>query len=203
MKAIVPICILLTTATLAGCADVKTDVQATSALQWAPADMSYRIVRSPLQRTDPEENAYRSPLQENLARYGFSDAARSGDEPHYLISVAYESRQTKISVQAHTTACDRPQASCGDSRSAGMWMSSGRYLHRLTLRFLDARSGEERYKVTSTSRDSYEHSSRTIRYLVAAALARFPYDGGDWQVKLRSEDGDGPARAVWVKSVER
>lgn len=203
MKAIFPICTLLVAASLAGCADVKTDVQATGIRQWAPAGMSYRILRSPAQETDPEQNAFEVLLRDELARYGFNDTARLGGEPHYLISVAHESRQGKVSVQIHTAVCEDHQAMCGDSHSADVLVPGGRYLHRLTLRFLDARSGEERYKVTSTSRDGNDHSSRTIRYLLIAALARFPYDGRDWEVKLRDSDGEDVVRVISVKSVER
>jgi hypothetical protein len=100
-------------------------------------------------------------------------------------------RSAKWANDART--CDTNDASHDASPFAG------RYLHRLTLRFIDARSGEEIYKVTGTRRDRDAHASPAFGYLVKSALARFPFDGGRWQIELREADDGRQADVVSVK----
>ncbi len=202
MKAVFSIFLSLAAASLAGCA-VKTDVRATGVHQWPPGATTYRILRSPPQEVDPEEDTYEALIRNELMRYGFSDAGRSTDEAHYLISVAHEARPVKVTVQAPAVECGGQQIVCGQPGSADGWMPGGAYLHRLTLRLVDARTGEEVYKVASTTRSGDGHSLHTMRYLLTSAFARFPYDRRDWQVKLRRDDDKTAAQVVSVKSVER
>lgn len=203
MKSIFLICFALAAVNLAGCVGVKTDVQASGVHQWPPGARTYRILRSPPQEVDPEEGAYETLLRDELTRYGFSDTGRSTDEPRYLISVAHEIRQAKVTVQTRSAECKGRPVVCGELRSADVPVPRGDYVHRLTFRFVDARSGEELYKVTSTARNDNDHPSLTMRYLLTGAFARFPYNGRDWQVRLRRGDDKTAVQVVSVKSVGR
>ncbi len=210
MKTFLLTCAVLAVTSLAGCAGVRTEVQATGMRHAPQGDLRYRFMRTPAQQADPGQPGWESQLRDALAQHGFSDAGDANDTheargaadatqgPRYLISVAYETRPTGIAVRSAKCAndahiCDTNDASHDASPFAG------RYLHRLTLRFIDARSGEEIYKVTGTRLDRDAHASPAFGYLVKSALARFPFDGGRWQIELRETDDGKQADVVSVK----
>lgn len=203
LKTFLLTCAVLAAVSLAGCAGVRTEVQATG-MRRAPApqgDLRYQFMRTPAQQADPEQSTWESQLRGALAQYGFSDAENASDatgDPRYLVSVAYETRPVGIAVRAPECAGDAGNCATNDaSHEASPF--AGRYLHRLTLRFIDARSGEEIYKVTGTRRDRDAHASPAFGYLVKSALARFPFDGGRWQIDLREADDGRRADVVSVK----
>ncbi|WP_161978112.1 DUF4136 domain-containing protein [Paraburkholderia kururiensis] len=210
MKTFLLTCVVLAAASLAGCAGVRTEVQATGMHEAPQGDLRYRFMRTPAQQADVGQSTWESQLRDALAQHGFSDAndaneanAASGAADatrgsRYLISVAYETRPVGIAVRGPECASNADNCGANDApREASPF--AGRYLHRLTLRFIDARSGEEIYKVTGTRRDRDAHASPAFGYLVKSALARFPFDGGRWQIELREADDGRQADVVSVK----
>lgn len=219
MKTFLLTCVVLAAASLAGCAGVRTEVQATGMHEAPQGDLRYRFMRTPAQQADVGQSTWESQLRDALAQHGFSDAneANEANEANdandandtggaadatrgsrYLISVAYETRPVGIAVRGPECAGNADNCGANDApREASPF--AGRYLHRLTLRFIDARSGEEIYKVTGTRRDRDAHASPAFGYLVKSALARFPFDGGRWQIELREADDGRQADVVSVK----
>jgi hypothetical protein len=49
-----------------------------------------------------------------------------------------------------------------------------RYVHTLTIRFVDQASGRQVYKVAATTADDNEDAVQTTPYLVRTALDKFP-----------------------------
>ncbi len=210
MKTFLLTCAVLAAASLAGCAGVRTEVQATGMREAQQGDLRYRFMRTPAQQADAGQSTWESQLRDALAQHGFSDATEANEAtetsgaadatrgPRYLLSVAYETRPVGIAVRRPECVGNADNCGANDTpREASLF--AGRYLHRLTLRFIDARSGEEIYKVTGTRRDRDAHASPAFGYLVKSALARFPFDGGRWQIELREADDGRQADVVSVK----
>jgi len=211
------ICAAVAVATLAGCADIQTEVRASGAsigtgklddklddkLDHKPdhqqanelaGEHTYALVRAPTQDAGPGEVRYEALVRDKFAQYAFIETTASS--AHYLVSLAFDTRPAAVGVAAASDA--DPVTSAGASNSSG-------YRHTLTLRFFDRTSNREIYKVTAISHDSHADSLQAVPYLAESALARLPYvssvssvpSGGDgaWRVKLHKIDA-GAANAI-------
>ncbi len=207
------ICAAVAVATLAGCADIQTEVRASGAsigtgklddkLDDKPdhqqanelaGEHTYALVRAPTQDAGPGEVRYEALVRDKFAQYAFIETTASS--AHYLVSLAFDTRPAAVGVAAASDA--DPVTSAGASNSSG-------YRHTLTLRFFDRTSNREIYKVTAISHDSHADSLQAVPYLAESALARLPYvssvssvpSGGDgaWRVKLHKIDA-GAANAI-------
>ncbi|CAG9263649.1 hypothetical protein BDI4_760001 [Burkholderia diffusa] len=75
------------------------------------------------------------------------------------------------------------------------------YRHVLTLRFVDAKSGADVYRVSASMRDRDAGTQQAAPTLVKSALAKLPFEQGDgWLVKTKKDDAGAMPGVVSVKS---
>jgi hypothetical protein len=186
---------------LTGCAGLSADVQAGGPVNAAVvlrSGSTYTFARMPLQEESAAQGRLETLLRDELAKRGFTDAA--GDAAQYRLSIAYDTRPTKIDVS--TKDCAR--GACEPAPAAPFALFGTRYRHALTLRFFDLASGEERYKVSAALVDRDADPLHAMPALVMSALAKFPFDAPpDWRVKLRMDPGGERAEVVSVKPLQR
>lgn len=185
-------------AALSGCAGVSADVQASNRGGDWQGTRTYTLLRTPLQDANVDHTQYETLVRAELEKYGFSDTP--GQDGHYLLSIAYDTRLAMIGVAAGDCTGDN----CGGTAPASFsWFARRSYQHALTLRFFDKQDGRELYKVSATSEDHDAEPLHAIPYLVKSALAKFPFDGHpDWRVKLRADEAGGAPRVVSVEPLQ-
>ncbi|WP_042301782.1 DUF4136 domain-containing protein [Paraburkholderia kururiensis] len=192
----------LATASLAGCADVSTNVRATSMPRPPGGDTTYRLARTASQEGSEVRLQYEAQVRSALASYGFRDAGSAGANPRYLVSIAHATRAASIGLDV--PECGDASGSCSMPPSSGFWFFLRSYVHVLTLRFFDREAAREVYKVVAVSRDHDADASHAVPFLVKSAFAEFPYAGaGAWRVKLHpAKDGALPG-VVSIKPLAR
>jgi hypothetical protein len=186
VKTLLPICLLPMLGTLAGCAGVTADIDATGGLPPA-ASANYRFAPSPAQADAGEILPYQTLLREALAQRGFN--AGAPEAARYLVSVAWATRPADVKIVS--SDCN---GGCAPAEGPSFPWFGRPYVHTLTLRFFALPEGGEVYKVSAVKRDRNADAREALPYLVAGALARLPYAGAEqWRVKLKSAAGANPA----------
>jgi hypothetical protein len=196
------ICAALFTASLCGCAYVKTDVNAVDLSDALAGERTYALAQAPSQESDPDGARTQVIVREELAKDGFVTAPN--DRARYLLLTSFGTRLATIGT--YSGDCKLDSDGCqSDEASPGFHLFGGsQYRHSLTLRFLDRKTGQPMYKVTATYLDRNADPYHGTEYLVRSALARFAHGGQEnWQVQLHTVDSGGVPIVVSIKPRER
>ncbi|KVD36625.1 hypothetical protein WS61_26035 [Burkholderia sp. ABCPW 11] len=188
---------------LTGCAGVTSGVSAVGQPNaFASGAHGYDFVRTAAQRDDAEYRQIESLVRDELARRGFD--AQPLKDARYRLSIAYATQPAAVA-----TSADR----CGAASSACVTVDgpapfalpfAGKvYRHVLTLRFVDAQSGADVYRVSASLRDRDPGTQQAAPALVKSTLAKLPFgDGGGWLVKTKKDDAGGMPGVVSVKPAD-
>ncbi|KAB0654531.1 DUF4136 domain-containing protein [Burkholderia diffusa] len=188
-------------ALLTGCAGVTTGVSALgqpTAFESGAHD--YDFVRTAAQADDAEYRQIETLVRDELAHRGFD--AQPGQAARYRLSIAYATQPA--SVAATADQCGAASSACVtvDGPAPLALPFAGKvYRHVLTLRFVDAKSGADVYRVSASMRDRDAGTQRAAPTLVKSALANLPFEQGDgWLVKTKKDDAGAMPSVVSVKS---
>ncbi|MDI9654040.1 DUF4136 domain-containing protein, partial [Burkholderia cenocepacia] len=138
---------------LTGCAGVTTGVSAVGQPNaFASGAHGYDFVRTAAQAGDAEYRQIETLVRDELARRGFD--AQPLKDARYRLSIAYATQPAAVAAIAER--CGAASSACvtvdGPAPLALPFM--GRvYRHVLTLRFVDAKSGADVYRVSASLRD--------------------------------------------------
>ncbi|CDN59867.1 hypothetical protein I35_1344 [Burkholderia cenocepacia H111] len=171
---------------LTGCAGVTTGVSAVGQPNaFASGAHGYDFVRTAAQAGDAEYRQIETLVRDELARRGFD--AQPLKDARYRLSIAYATQPAAVAAIAER--CGAASSACvtvdGPAPLALPFM--GRvYRHVLTLRFVDAKSGADVYRVSASLRDRDPGTQQAAPALVKSALAKVPFgDGSGWLVKTK------------------
>ncbi|ONX54018.1 hypothetical protein A8F17_39695 [Burkholderia cenocepacia] len=188
---------------LTGCAGVTTGVSAVGQPNaFASGAHGYDFVRTAAQAGDAECRQIETLVRDELARRGFD--AQPLKDARYRLSIAYATQPAAVAAIAER--CGAASSACvtvdGPAPLALPFM--GRvYRHVLTLRFVDAKSGADVYRVSASLRDRDPGTQQAAPALVKSALAKVPFgDGSGWLVKTKKDDAGGMPGVVSVKPAD-
>lgn len=189
----------LAAALLTGCAGVTTGVSAVGQPEaFASGAHGYGFARSAAQADDAEYRQIETLVRDELSHRGFD--VQPLKEARYRLSVAYATQPAQVS--ASTGQCGGEQGACAavDGPAPFLSFAGTVYRHMLTLRFVDAKSGADVYRVSASLRDREPGSQAAAPALVKSALAKLPFDAGNgWLVKTKKDDAGGMPGVVSVK----
>ncbi|WP_179404033.1 DUF4136 domain-containing protein [Burkholderia guangdongensis] len=207
----------LAAALLTGCAGVTSGVGAAGqAGAFASGAHGYGFARTDAQADNAEYKQIEALVHDELARRGF-DAQPLKDAP-YRLSIAYATQPAAVAVA--TDACGDAK---GETSAKGENGENGEkgactgvdgpapflsffgkvYRHTLTLRFVDAKTNAQAYRVSAALQDREPGSLEAAPALVKSALAKLPFDaGGRWLVKTKKDDAGGMPGVVSVKPAD-
>ncbi|OLL28818.1 hypothetical protein BTH42_25865 [Burkholderia sp. SRS-W-2-2016] len=201
MAKVAYLCAALAAASLTACAGLSANVHsvADSAETALHGEQTYTIARTQPQEDSADHPRAEQLLRDELARHGFVETA--GKPAHYLVSIAYSTRRASIGIGG----TDCTPADCGKGGDGlGALLFGNQYQHALTLRFFDATSGAQRYKVSSVFVDRDADPLHALPLLMKTALAKLPFEApGDWRVKLRVDKASGEPSVESMKPLER
>ncbi|MDN7428292.1 hypothetical protein CFB89_06920 [Burkholderia sp. AU16741] len=188
---------------LTGCAGVTSGVSAVGQPNaFASGAHGYDFVRTAAQAGDAEYRRIETLVRDELARRGFD--AQPLKDARYRLSIAYATQPAAVAASAEQ--CGAASSACvtvdGPAPLALPFM--GRvYRHVLTLRFVDAKSGADVYRVSASLRDRDPGTQQAAPALVKSALAKVPFgDGSGWLVKTKKDDAGGMPGVVSVKPAD-
>ncbi|MCA8036138.1 DUF4136 domain-containing protein [Burkholderia arboris] len=188
---------------LAGCAGITSGVSAVGQPDaFASGAHGYDFVRTAAQAGDAEYRQIETLVRDELARRGFD--AQPLKDARYRLSIAYATQPAAVAASAER--CGAASSACvtvdGPAPLALPFM--GRvYRHVLTLRFVDAKSGADVYRVSASLRDRDPGTQQAAPALVKSALAKVPFgDGTGWLVKTKKDDAGGMPGVVSVKPAD-
>ncbi|NTZ10680.1 DUF4136 domain-containing protein [Burkholderia metallica] len=188
---------------LTGCAGVTSGVSAVGQPNaFASGAHGYDFVRTAAQAGDAEYRQIETLVRDELARRGFD--AQPLKDARYRLSIAYATQPAVVAASADR--CGAASSACvtvdGPAPVALPFM--GRvYRHVLTLRFVDAQSGADVYRVSASLRDRDPGTQQAAPALVKSALAKVPFgDGSGWLVKTKKDDAGGMPGVVSVKPAD-
>ncbi|WP_406806069.1 DUF4136 domain-containing protein [Burkholderia semiarida] len=188
---------------LAGCAGVTSGVSAVGQPDaFASGAHGYDFVRTAAQAGDAEYRQIETLVRDELARRGFD--AQPLKDARYRLSIAYATQPAAVAASAER--CGAASSACvtvdGPAPLALPFMG-GVYRHVLTLRFVDAKSGADVYRVSASLRDRDPGTQQAAPALVKSALAKVPFgDGTGWLVKTKKDDAGGMPGVVSVKPAD-
>lgn len=192
----------LTAALLTGCAGVTTGVSALGQPDaFASGARGYEFVRTAAQADDAEYRRIETLVRDELARRGFD--VRPQNAARYRLSIAYATQPADVA--AISDRCAGASSACvtvdGPAPFA-LPFAGAVYRHVLTLRFVDAKSGADVYRVSASLRDRDAGTQQAAPALVKSALAKMPFGTGEgWLVKTKKDDAGGMPGVVSVKPV--
>ncbi|ONY36989.1 hypothetical protein A8F23_04260 [Burkholderia cenocepacia] len=168
---------------LTGCAGVTTGVSAVGQPNaFASGAHGYDFVRTAAQAGDAEYRQIETLVRDELARRGFD--AQPLKDARYRLSIAYATQPAAVAPLA-------------------LPFMGRVYRHVLTLRFVDAKSGADVYRVSASLRDRDPGTQQAAPALVKSALAKVPFgDGSGWLVKTKKDDAGGMPGVVSVKPAD-
>ncbi|KAB0642972.1 DUF4136 domain-containing protein [Burkholderia latens] len=185
---------------LAGCAGVTTGVSALGRPDaFASGAHGYAFVRTAAQADDADYRQIETLVHDELARRGFD--AQPAQAARYRLSIAYATQPASVAATAEQ--CGAASSACvtvdGPAPFA-LPFAGTIYRHVLTLRFVDAKSGADVYRVSASLRDRDAGSRQAAPTLVKSALAKLPFEPGDgWLVKTKKDDAGAMPGVVSVK----
>ncbi|RQR74672.1 MULTISPECIES: DUF4136 domain-containing protein [unclassified Burkholderia] len=185
---------------LTGCAGVTTGVSALGQPNaFASGAHGYDFVRTAAQADDAEYRQIETLVHDELAQRGFD--AQPGQAARYRLSIAYATQPA--SVAATADQCGAASSACVtvDGPAPFALPFAGKvYRHVLTLRFVDAKTGVDVYRVSASLRDRDALTQQAAPTLVKSALAKLPFEQGDgWLVKTKKDDAGAMPGVVSVK----
>ncbi|MEN8515788.1 DUF4136 domain-containing protein [Burkholderia sp. RS02] len=188
---------------LTGCAGVTSGVSAVGQPNaFASGAHGYDFVRTAAQANDAEYRQIETLVRDELARRGFD--AQPLKDARYRLSIAYATQPAAVAASADQ--CGAASSACvavDGPLPPALPFAGSVYRHVLTLRFVDAKSGADVYRVTAALRDHEPATQQAAPALVKSALAKLPFgDGGGWLVKTKKDDAGGMPGVVSVKPAE-
>jgi hypothetical protein len=190
----------LAAALLSGCASVTTGVSASGKPGEfaAGGERTYEVARTDAQASQAGYQKVEALVREELARRGLN--AQPAGHAHYRLTIAYATQPAAVALT--TPACGGEQAPCiGVDGPAPLALpfAGTVYRHVLTLRFIDAKSGADAYRVSAAVQDREPDPLQAAPTLVRSALAQVPFSGaGGWLVKTKKDDAGGMPGVVSV-----
>ncbi|MBN3792426.1 DUF4136 domain-containing protein [Burkholderia sp. Ac-20353] len=190
----------LAAALLTGCAGMTAGVTAVGQPDvFASGAHGYGFARTAAQADDAQYRQLETLVHDELARRGFD--AQPLNDARYRLSIAYATQPAAVATTAEQ--CGGASSACVATDGPapfGLPFASKVYRHVLTLRFVDAKSGADVYRVSAALRDREPGAQQAAPVLVKSALAKLPYDaGGGWLVKTKKDDAGGMPGVVSVK----
>lgn len=189
----------LAAALLTGCAGVTTGVSALGQPDaFASGAKGYGFARTAAQADDEQYRQIETLVHDELARRGFD--AQPLKDAHYRLSVAYATQPASVAASAEQCGGAQPACVAVDGPAPFLSFAGAVYRHVLTLRFVDAKTGADVYRVSASLRDREPGTLPAAPALVKSALAKLPFDAGDgWLVKTKKDDAGGMPGVVSVK----
>lgn len=189
----------LAAALLTGCAGVTTGVSAVGQPEaFASGAHGYGFARSAAQADDAEYRQIETLVRDELAHRGFD--VQPLKEARYRLSVAYATQPAQVSASTGQCGGEQGAYAAVDGPAPFLSFAGTVYRHMLTLRFVDAKSGADVYRVSASLRDREPGSQAAAPALVKSALAKLPFDAGNgWLVKTKKDDAGGMPGVVSVK----
>ncbi|MPV71421.1 DUF4136 domain-containing protein [Burkholderia sp. BE17] len=188
---------------LTGCAGVTSGVSAVGQPNaFAAGAHGYDFVRTAAQANDAEYLQIETLVRDELARRGFD--AQPLKDARYRLSIAYATQPAAVAAIAdHCGAASSACVTVDGPSPLALPFAGNVYRHVLTLRFVDAKSGADVYRVTAALRDREPATQQAAPALVKSALVKVPFgDGGGWLVKTKKDDAGGMPGVVSVKPAE-
>jgi hypothetical protein len=193
-------------AALTGCAGIETTVRARSAPDFGAGERTYAFADNPAAAAGGDDAAYTPAVARRLAQLGY--VAAPAATARYRVALSHDTRPASVSVAYTRCAGGPPCGTAEPPRAPGFpWPGLKTYVHSLTLRFFDRADGREAYEVSVAKRDRERNGQGVVDDLVAAALARAPFESGRhtaqgdgasgndptaWKVRLRENGPDAP-----------
>ncbi|WP_160312517.1 DUF4136 domain-containing protein [Caballeronia mineralivorans] len=109
-------------------------------------------------------------LDEALATKGFRPMPPNSAD--YLVKLGYATRPQAVRVRAACTGA--PESACDDVAPEKNWFGPKRYVHALTIQFVERASGAVGYQVSVTHADRDPVGSAALHGLMSCAFADFP-----------------------------
>jgi hypothetical protein len=162
---------------LSGCATARIDVLGTGEGP-GPADArNYGFTA-----VQPDEAALQPLVEDHLRSKGFvrTDAAL----PRYFVEFGYSARPTGVGAYALATpAKDDPSGWIAPPARPRPWTSTTTRVCVLSVRFIDARTGAEVYRVAATERRRKGDCAPVAPALASAALSEIPLPKADGKAR--------------------
>lgn len=160
----------------AGCAGTETTVRARSAPGFGSGEHTYAVAEAaPDEAGRERDGRYGSEVARRLTALGYT--AAPSDVARYRLALSHDTHPASVAViDAHCTGDEACGAPTPRHASGFVWPGAKTYVHTLTLRWFDRVDGREAYAVSVAQRDREPHADHAISNLVAAALARLPFD---------------------------
>ena len=109
-------------------------------------------------------------LDEALAAKGLRPAPPNSAD--YLVKLGYATRPQAVRVRAACTVA--PESACDDVAPPRDWFGRKRYVHALTIQFIERTSGAVSYQVSVTHADRDPAGNAALHGLMSCAFADFP-----------------------------
>ncbi|AIO41384.1 hypothetical protein DM40_2064 [Burkholderia cenocepacia] len=185
---------------LPGCAGVTTGVSALGQPDaFASGVHGYAFVRTAAQADDADYRQIETLVRDELAHRGFD--AQPAQAARYRLSIAYATQPASVAATAEQ--CGAASSACvtvDGPAPLALPFTGTVYRHVLTLRFVDAKSGADVYRVSASLRDRDAGTRQAAPTLVKSVLAKLPFGPGDgWLVKTKKDDAGAMPGVVSVK----
>jgi len=109
-------------------------------------------------------------LDEALTTKGLRQAPPNSAD--YLVKLGYATRPQAVRVRAECTGA--PESACDDVVPQKEWFGRKRYVHALTVQFIERSSGALSYQVSATHADRDPAGGAALHTLMSCAFADFP-----------------------------
>jgi len=155
---------------LAGCASTQQVGIDAYRHDFAPAGTAtYALPPSGLAAAVPENWLVPALAAKGLHRAPLSDAA-------YLLSVAYATRPQTVGIRAECAV--GLDSACTEPAVPQAWFGAKRFVHALTIQFVDRTSGAVRYQVLASQVNDNPDGAPILHALTICALMDFPLESG-------------------------
>ncbi|WP_438390701.1 DUF4136 domain-containing protein [Caballeronia sp. DA-9] len=165
---------VLLLALLCGCAGeqpVRVSAYRESAFSTDGAARTYALQM----QAGADSNAARL-LDDAMTAQGLRPA--STDNADYLIELGYATRPQRVRVQAACLSA-ASESACGDTEAPPRFFGRKRYVHALTVQFVERASGVTVYRVSVTHADRDPDPDAALPALMKCAFAGFPLQNAE------------------------
>lgn len=204
-------------AALSGCIGIETAVRARTAPDFGAGERTYAFAGNQPDASEGDDGAYAPAVARRLTELGY--VAAPAATARYRVALSHDTRPGSVSVAYTQCAGGPPCGTAQPLRAPGFpWPGLKTYVHSLTLRFFDRADGREIYEVSVVKRDRVRSAQGVVDDLVAAALARAPFESGThpaqgdgasrndstaWKVRLRENGPDAPPSVIGIVALPK
>lgn len=160
---------LLASVALSGCATARIDALGTGAGPGPADERSYAFTS-----VGAEDGALQPLVETRLAANGFTRG--EGASARYFVELGFSARPVGVGAYALATPVDKDDRSGWIAPPAHrrLWTSTSTRVCVLSVRFIDARTGAEAYRVAAAERRRKGDCATVASSLAAAALSEIP-----------------------------